>query len=923
MRDTNDMVSIRYREEQVSDFVSRPLNDTERLVAEQVTAGAVVTLAPQSGQRPRIRAALIRHLLLGPSGNGASGPAAAQLPGVRIRGATIDGMLDLADCARPGSGLPTLELADCDIAEPIDLTAARVARLSLAGSRFTCVTLREAEIDGPFDFSGARGYGGGECRIDATGALINGEVRGLGARLQAPAPRPTAERNGTSPIVALSLAGARLRGSLRLAAEFSARGGISLDSALVHGDVWLADGTITAGENDAFRAQNAVIDGVLMLRNCDVHGVVWLHGVRTGGILQISDVAIHGAHPDDHGPRHAPREQNLALIVADAEIGASIRLTPGFVAHGLVSFATSKIRGDLNATGAQIDNRTEDGRARAVNGTNADIGANLLLDEAVTHGRIDIAGAKIGGKLSLLAAALDNYTTNGKGQALEAINVSVGGNAEFGRTSPGDDAAGARVAGAVNLTGARIGGDLSFTSVAIDNLAPRGDGNAIVARQVQVQASILLIGKFSARGALLFTGATIGRDLACQDATLCNPERSAIYAKDIEVGDDIKLHRVTAAGTVRFERAAVAGSVHWEALTLSVAADPHPDRRRYGRLEFMHARIGSTLKCAGLIYGCPCLVDLTGLRVATIDLSHPHGWGPTHCEGIHCPVRLDGMVYERIEFPGAAVVDLEATGHQRDWVLRRRAGIPVGRLRWLGPGRDPLADRMLDWVLRDSESVTLRRARHHVVEVAAAPDEPRKLRFHPQPYRQLTQVLRAQGHESSARRIAVAEQWATPRDLASWLWHSAFGVGFGFGLRPFFAVTTLILYVLLGTGLAMLALSRHWMIETPQIAATAYTVGDNGLPQRAFVLANGLRATQDELPCHDLLADSPLDAFVYAADTVLPFIPLHQETKCELSPAHTILRFWRAAYTVIGWVVTSLALLTFSGLFRRSDSDPG
>ena len=84
-----------------------------------------------------------------------------------------------------------------------------------------------------------------------------------------------------------------------------------------------------------------------------------------------------------------------------------------------------------------------------------------------------------------------------------------------------------------------------------------------------------------------------------------------------------------------------------------------------------------------------------------------------------------------------------------------------------------------------------------------------------------------------------------------------------------------------------------------------------------------MRATQDELPCHDLLADSPLDAFVYAADTVLPFIPLHQETKCELSPAHTILRFWRAAYTVIGWVVTSLALLTFSGLFRRSDSDPG
>jgi len=121
-----------------------------------------------------------------------------------------------------------------------------------------------------------------------------------------------------------------------------------------------------------------------------------------------------------------------------------------------------------------------------------------------------------------------------------------------------------------------------------------------------------------------------------------------------------------------------------------VAADPHPDRRRYGRLEFMHARIGSTLKCAGLIYGCPCLVDLTGLRVATIDLSHPHGWGPTHCEGIHCPVRLDGMVYERIEFlaPRWSISKLQAISGTgccagvREFRLDGCAGWGPGVIHW-------------------------------------------------------------------------------------------------------------------------------------------------------------------------------------------------------------------------------------------------
>ena len=209
--------------------------------------------------------------------------------------------------------------------------------------------------------------------------------------------------------------------------------------------------------------------------------------------------------------------------------------------------------------------------------------------------------------------------------------------------------------------------------------------------------------------------------------------------------------------------------------------------------------------------------------------------------------------------------------------------------------------------------------------VGEAPAKAQLRRFNPQPYRQLARILRIQGYEAQARYIAIAEQWATPRYWFRRLVYGAYGIFFGFGLRPRRAVVTLLAYVTIGTGFAMVAQYCRLMVETPLIAASAFTStpgADDGLARRAFVLANGLQTTTTELACIDITA-SPFDGFVYAMDTVLPFIPLHQETKCELAPRHHMLRFFRACYAVLGWVVTSLALLTISGILKRSDGEQG
>ena len=67
------------------------------------------------------------------------------------------------------------------------------------------------------------------------------------------------------------------------------------------------------------------------------------------------------------------------------------------------------------------------------------------------------------------------------------------------------------------------------------------------------------------------------------------------------------------------------------------------------------------------------------------------------------------------------------------------------------------------------------------------------------------------------------------------------------------------------------------------------------------------------------------DDLVYAADMLVPFIPLHQEGKCEIVPRSDwrsgVWRSLKAVYSVTGWAIFSLALVTFSGLLKRFDRD--
>ena len=703
------------------------------------------------------------------------------------------------------------------------------------------------------------------------------------------------------------------------------------------------DGTLTEGKSDAFNARGADIGGVLYLRRCCLIGSAWMLGVRTGGRFECSHTIIHGfIDPWDRpgiaeSARDRPDEYRKALILKDAKIGASVGLTPGFVAYGTVSFAAAKIGGDFDATGAMLHNQTPDSVARALDVTNAEIGANLLLDEICSEGRLDLAGARISGKMSFRSASGCNLTEDRKGQALEAINVSVGGNADFGQLinkRPGS------WRGAVNLTGSRIGSDVIFSGATIVNpdlkSAPpdkkfkrpdKNTGVAIIGRRVHVQGSILLDNRFHAYGAVLLSGATIGRSLRCEDVKFSNPGRSALYAKDVEIGDDVIVKNCVALGHLRFDRARIDGSFVWERLVLGLGITrppPQPDPpagkpvRRAVRFDIMHARIGARLSCDPIKFKTPCRIDLTGARAATVELLPDRkGWGTIGKDDLDYPIRLDGFVYDRIEI-------LEPRGCARrrghyvpSYRLREAAKVPRDLISdvWFFVPKTDRINRLLDLLLRYRQNNDLQ------FDDNAATAELPINEFPPQPFRHMARILRTEGQAEAARWIAIAEQWATDRQLFATCLYWIYGRCFGFGLRPGLAFVTLSVYIVVGTWCASRLMENHWMVETPLIATSSFVEkGDQKF--RTFVPAPDMVTPSNarhDLDCHDL--DDPRDAFVYAVDTVLPFIPLRQEGKCEINPEFHWLRLGRAAYAVIGWLVTSLSLITWSGIVRRFESE--
>lgn len=193
--------------------------------------------------------------------------------------------------------------------------------------------------------------------------------------------------------------------------------------------------------------------------------------------------------------------------------------------------------------------------------------------------------------------------------------------------------------------------------------------------------------------------------------------------------------------------------------------------------------------------------------------------------------------------------------------------------------------------------------------------------FLPQPYDQVAAVLRSQGQFEDSRKILshklTLERHFKPHALLRCGWW-LYWLGFDYGLSAGRALVTLLLFLSVGAIAAGYANARGLLVaEAPARQASL----DTGRPT--------------EIPCGERKSTT-----LYAAEEFIPVADLKLEPKCHIrtfdstrdAPATAssfASRFRKAAngpvgwrigevvYRILGWIILSLCILTFTGVARR------
>ena len=235
--------------------------------------------------------------------------------------------------------------------------------------------------------------------------------------------------------------------------------------------------------------------------------------------------------------------------------------------------------------------------------------------------------------------------------------------------------------------------------------------------------------------------------------------------------------------------------------------------------------------------------------------------------------------------------------------------------------------------------------------------------FQPQPYAQLAKVLREQGDEHGAREVerekmrleaelriandkrTLAIAWSPGHQmgsrsglgsalfsvkklgnlLRSQIWNQVYGYGFGYGLSLGRASITIVAFWVIGwLAVAEINHSGYLVASSATVTSIIANTGEGDTP--VLLKTSDLSIPPnyiEELPCK-----GKVNQLLYAVETFTPLLNLRQETRCEIRSPHIkekvpliprLLEFAKFVYEILGYVITSLAVLTFSGIARRWD----
>jgi hypothetical protein len=924
------------------------LTADEQKLAIAVSEGIPIDFPVIAGERVVINAEAVRRILLGQpvrmGPHGRDEPVAIYGPGLQMSGAKVKGKLDLAHaCAADGSPV-SLVLKNCIIADEIDLRNASLRHLSLRDSRITrlqAVGLRVAgEVDlcglasAEKDGEGTGPNGVGCCWVELNGAEIGGSVNATSARLAVKSrPKPF----DLPAWYALHLGGATIGNDLNLrrhpgSVTFSALGGLSVDGARI-GSGLLADGAeFVVGEQLAINAQNARIEGSCLLRAeappkgglqpFKVKGDVRLAGAKIGGGLEMS-----GAEVDGELTLETIEVRRTAQFNPARDKGADRRLPSSIT--------------DVLATGARF------------------LGG-LQMYAITIKKRLQADDIEVGGSVYLCAGRYDGVSGPKSFAAGKVVlnGASIAGNL---------DLSGAELKGDVEAWNIRVGLDLRLCQGPVEEVDPKDKGRPT--RALQGEGIIDLsrakvAGNFDVTGAmmrreLIARNVEVGGDVELVDcAFLSMPQQDA--AAEAEMRRRVRAELAAKAKPdIEAEEKAMAEARREADMKMSVSLDG--------------AVLAKSLKVAlkQESGGWPRKVSLIDSSVEVLEDQGGKGWGKA------CALRLRGFRYARLGNDGGVrlgfwrrTLDGIGTIGGVLWLLGLcglltvLAALLYMAPKWFGiwPPLWLLAVLLVLWTftgIRFKDTPALDRLAW--LELQYQGHDPTPLEYFPDPYEQLTKAFREEGDYDSARyvtteRLDIERRQSGPVPRVLLL---LYAWGFGYGLSPLRALSTFTACLLLGgiaawaadhgldgTPLEWLHVKPVLVVDANAVAIVAMTkpesaaqaVTDKAAPGAAEKVAASapkspaqkaddpprygtpalLEATTDTPP-HEFLCGDLVEPALYALDAFVPALELHQHEKCSIS-AQPGARMWRlaeASYSILGWIVTSLMVLTVSGILGR------
>jgi hypothetical protein len=239
------------------------LSQAERAVRDAFGHGHWTDLS--GADDPVVRAEVLASLLLHPAE-----PSDGEVPALRLRGARITGVLDIAF----GTVTAPLQLDACTLEGGPDLTGASTRSVELTGCTLPGLSARLARVEGDLRVSGCRVRG---CLL-VKNATVTGSASLSASHLANPGGRAV---DGGGFVVGGGLVGRRgmrAEGSIRIIGA-RIEGGVLLEGARISnpgGVALCADELITT----RLLCSHLDADGEVQLRNAKVSGEASLHGAK-------------------------------------------------------------------------------------------------------------------------------------------------------------------------------------------------------------------------------------------------------------------------------------------------------------------------------------------------------------------------------------------------------------------------------------------------------------------------------------------------------------------------------------------------------------------------------------------------------------------------------------------------------------------